>query len=553
MGDPILVSPMRKVMIPRQCPRVAAQGSEGDRCPLDSNYIVANLCSYVDQQTVKLQEIPEDVPTGEMPRHISCVLERNLVDRAIPGTRCTIVGFIDTFDQTKQRMVDTVALKVNYIRVLGIESESSGIGRALSTFSPSEEEFFIQLAHSPNVYERIVENIAPSIHGEYTVDIKKAIACQLFSGSRKQLPDRTHIRGDINILLMGDPSTAKSQFLKFVEKVAPVGVYTSGKGSSAAGLTASVVQDARGDFYLEGGAMVLADGGIVCIDEFDKMHENDRVAIHEAMEQQTISIAKAGITTVLNSRCSVLAAANPVYGRYDDTRSTMENMDFLPSILSRFDLIFIVRDIRDFNRDLEMAKNVMNVHVQSGKVDQSAGEIPLDVMKRFIAYCRAKCSPRLSEDACMVLENNYIAMRDEIRKQSAIDGSNPPVPISVRQLEAVVRIAESLAKMRLAPEATVDDANEALRLFKVSTMSAARSGVVTSDVLPPEIKRQVDLIETMIKSRVAIGSQIARSRVVNSDDRQGYSPFSIERALSALTRRKDFDEKNQGRMLVRLR
>ena len=199
------------------------------------------------------------------------------------------------------------------------------------------------------------------------------------------------------------------------------------------------------------------------------------------MEQQTISIAKAGITTVLNSRCSVLAAANPVYGRYDDTRTTMENMAFLPSILSRFDLIFIVRDIRDFNRDLEMAKNVMNVHVQSGKVEQSAGEIPLDVMKRFIAYCRAKCSPRLSEDACAVLENYYIAMRDEIRRQSAIDGSNPPVPISVRQLEAVVRIAESLAKMRLASEATIDDANEALRLFKVSTLSAARSGVVSTN------------------------------------------------------------------------
>ena len=193
-------------------------------------------------------------------------------------------------------------------------------------------------------------------------DIKKAIACLLFAGSRKVLPDHTRIRGDINVLLMGDPSTAKSQFLKFVEKVAPVGVYTSGKGSSAAGLTASVVQDAKGEFFLEGGAMVLADGGVVCIDEFDKMRETDRVAIHEvafswggnsqAMEQQTISIAKAGITTVLNSRCAVLAAANPIYGRYDDTRSTADNIDFLPSILSRFDLIFIVRDIRDYARDI---------------------------------------------------------------------------------------------------------------------------------------------------------------------------------------------------------
>ena len=180
---------------------------------------------------------------------------------------------------------------MSYIRVLGVHVEESGIGRAISTFSPSEEELFHTLASSPNVYDRIVKSIAPALSGEYTVDIKKAIACLLFSGSRKVLPDRTRIRGDINVLLMGDPSTAKSQFLKFVEKVAPVGVYTSGKGSSAAGLTASVVQDARvgvecggenqGDFYLEGGAMVLADGGVVCIDEFDKMHENDRVAIHE--------------------------------------------------------------------------------------------------------------------------------------------------------------------------------------------------------------------------------------------------------------------------------
>ena len=205
---------------------------------------------------------------------------------------------------------------------------------------------------------------------------------------------------------MGDPSTAKSQFLKFVEKVAPVGVYTSGKGSSAAGLTASVVQDAKGEFFLEGGAMVLADGGVVCIDEFDKMRETDRVAIHEvafswggnsqAMEQQTISIAKAGITTVLNSRCAVLAAANPIYGRYDDTRSTADNIDFLPSILSRFDLIFIVRDIRDYARDIEMAKNVMNVHLHAGKNTQEE-DLPLDFLKRYIAYCRAKCSPRLNQ------------------------------------------------------------------------------------------------------------------------------------------------------------
>lgn len=197
------------------------------------------------------------------------------------------------------------------------------------------------------------------------------------------------------------------------------------------------------------------------------------------MEQQTISIAKAGITTVLNSRCSVLAAANPIYGRYDDTRSTSENIDFLPSILSRFDLIFIVRDIRDYNRDIEMAKNVMNIHVESGKELRRNEDIPMDVMKRYIAYCRAKCSPRLNEEASEILRNHYVSIREEIHTQSLADGSNPSVPISVRQLEAIIRIAEALAKMRLSPEATVEDVNEALRLFKVSTLSAARSGVVS--------------------------------------------------------------------------
>ena len=196
------------------------------------------------------------------------------------------------------------------------------------------------------------------------------------------------------------------------------------------------------------------------------------------MEQQTISIAKAGITTVLNSRCSVLAAANPIYGRYDDTRSASENIDFLPSILSRFDLIFIVRDVRDYNRDIEMAKSVMNVHVASGKEAAGGEDIPMETMKRYIAYCRAKCSPRLSEEASEILKNHYVAIREDVRAQSPADGASA-VPISVRQLEAIIRIAEALAKMRLSPEATIEDVNEALRLFKVSTLSAAKSGVVS--------------------------------------------------------------------------
>lgn len=198
------------------------------------------------------------------------------------------------------------------------------------------------------------------------------------------------LRGDINVLLLGDPGTAKSQLLKFVEKIAPIAIYTSGKGSSAAGLTASVQRDAQSrEFYLEGGAMVLADGGVVCIDEFDKMRDEDRVAIHEAMEQQTISIAKAGITTILNARTSVLAAANPIFGRYDDMKSPGENIDFQTTILSRFDMIFIVKDEHNADRDRILAEHVSRLHMgQSVQQEEAAGAIPMDKLKRYITYCK---------------------------------------------------------------------------------------------------------------------------------------------------------------------
>ena len=210
-------------------------------------------------------------------------------------------------------------------------------------------------------------------------------------GSKKILPDGMKLRGDINVLLLGDPGTAKSQLLKFVERCSPIAIYTSGKGSSAAGLTASVQRDTTTrEFYLEGGAMVLADGGVVCIDEFDKMRDEDRVAIHEAMEQQTISIAKAGITTILNARTSVLAAANPIFGRYDDLKSPGENIDFQTTILSRFDMIFIVRDSHDRAQDERIAKHVMGIHMgEGGQEEQVEAEFSVEKMRRYIAFCKA--------------------------------------------------------------------------------------------------------------------------------------------------------------------
>jgi DNA replication licensing factor MCM5 len=279
----------------------------------------------------------------------------------------------------------------------------------------------------------------------------------LFGGSRKKLPDNTTLRGDINVLLIGDPSTAKSQFLKFVEQTAAIAVYTSGKGSSAAGLTASITKDMNtGEFQIEGGALVLADGGIVCIDEFDKMKQADRVAIHEAMEQQTISVAKAGITTRLNSRTSVLAAANPIFGRFDDYKAVQDQIELKSTILSRFDCIFIVRDINNPESNERIANHILNIH-QGKAIKNIESSIPFELLKKYIKYARNRVQPRLSALAADKLANQYVSDRQKAKENAQLRNSGNPIPITVRQLEAVIRLSESLAKMRLKNEVELEE------------------------------------------------------------------------------------------------
>merc|ERR1719502_922027 len=293
--------------IPGACDGNSLRGPM-EKCPPNPFVIVDDLCEYVDEQILKLQELPDHVPVGEMPRHVDLCVSQYLVDRASPGARLTAIGIFCATEHTtgagmgggRTRGTDTV--KYSYLQVLGANvSQGSAV-----EVTPEDEERFEQMARDPEIRNKIYKSIAPAICAsdkDVIDEVKKAVASLLFGGSRKSLPDGTRLRGDINVLLLGDPSTAKSQFLKFSERAAPIAVYTSGKGSSAAGLTAAVVKQhgREGGFALEGGAMVLADGGIVCIDEFDKMRNDDRVAIHEAMEQQTISIAKASITTMLST------------------------------------------------------------------------------------------------------------------------------------------------------------------------------------------------------------------------------------------------------------
>ena len=368
-----------------------------DRCPLDPYFVVHEKCRFVDQQVLKIQEAPDQVPVGELPRHILVSADRYLTNKVVPGSRCTIMGIFTIYQSKGSKGASSaVAIRNPYLRAVGIQSEVDHTAKGNLTFSEEEEQEFLELSRRPDLYEVFANCIAPSIYGN--ADIKKAIACLLLGGSKKVLPDGMKLRGDINVLLLGDPGTAKSQLLKFVEKVSPIAIYTSGKGSSAAGLTASVQRDtATREFYLEGGAMVLADGGVVCIDEFDKMRDEDRVAIHEAMEQQTISIAKAGITTILNARTSVLAAANPIFGRYDDMKSPGENIDFQTTILSRFDMIFIVKDEHDRAKDERIARHVMGIHMGRGRVEEGdvQAEIGVEKMRRYIAYCKRLVFPLL--------------------------------------------------------------------------------------------------------------------------------------------------------------
>ncbi|ERN10340.1 DNA replication licensing factor MCM5 [Amborella trichopoda] len=534
-------------IVPRSCDHVAQPGEEP--CPVDPWIMVPDKSKYVDQQTLKLQENPEDVPTGELPRNTLLSLDRHLVQTIVPGTRLTIMGIYSIYQASGSAVQKgAVAVRQPYIRVVGIDQDHDTNSGGLSSFTVDEKKEFLEFAQRRDSYARICSMIAPSIFGHDNV--KKAIACLLFGGSRKKLPDGVRLRGDINVLLLGDPSTAKSQFLKFVEKTAPIAVYTSGKGSSAAGLTASVIRDSSSrEFYLEGGAMVLADGGVVCIDEFDKMRVEDRVAIHEAMEQQTISIAKAGITTVLNSRTSVLAAANPPSGRYDDLKSAQDNIDLQTTILSRFDLIFIVKDVRKYDQDKLIASHIIKVHAGAGMATKESDVSDKDNwLKRFIQYCRMFCKPRLSDAAASMLQNKYLEIRQKIRQQAHEAGAAAPIPITVRQLEAIIRISESLAKMRLSSEATEEHVAEALRLFNVSTMDAARSGISEPT---DEMRKEIQQVETQIRRRMGIGSIMSERRLIDELTRMGMSESIIRRALLTMHQRDELEYKRERRIIVR--
>ena len=399
---------------------------------------------YIDTQTARMQEPLENLSGGTEPKQMLMVLEDDLVDTLNPGDKVRITGTLRTFREERSGKFKNY-IYVNHVEPLEQEFEELQL-------SEEDEEQIIELSKDPNIYEKIIKSTAPSIKGYR--DVKEAIALQLFGGSAKQLEDETKLRGDIHILIVGDPGIGKSQILKYVSRLAPRSIYTSGKGTTGAGLTAAAVRDELGGWSLEAGALVLGDQGNVCVDELDKMRSEDRSALHEALEQQTVSIAKAGIMATLNSRCSVLAAANPKFGRFDKYKILAEQIDLPAPIISRFDLIFVIEDTPSKEGDAELADHILKIH----KENTINYEIEPELLRKYIAYSRKTCNPTLTEEANEVLKEFYVSTRNSNPEEQGA------VPITARQLEAIIRLAEASAKIKLKDVVETEDAKKAVRL-----------------------------------------------------------------------------------------
>jgi len=410
--------------------------------------------TFMDSQELRVQERPEDLPPGQLPRSLNIkLIGSEIVDVARPGDHISIVGTVravaPTLPTVGKLRAFILHLDANSIAVLGKEPE-------MVLPSPEEEERILELAKDPWIHRKIISSIAPSIYGYDHV--KEAIMYLLFGGVQKSLPDIT-IRGELNVLLIGDPGTAKSQLLQYVARLAPRGLYTSGRGTTAAGLTAAVIREKRGGMTLEAGALVLADKGIACIDEMDKMRKDDRVAIHEAMEQHTVSIAKGGIVATLNARTAILAAANPALGRYEPHRTVAENISLPITILSRFDLIFILRDEPNKEADSKMSEHILEIHRKG--LSPVEPPIPSELLRKYISYAKG-IKPVLTKEALQRLKDFYLAMRSV----SETEGS--PVAITARQLESLVRTAEARARSTLRKEILAEDAEAAIAIMNRS-------------------------------------------------------------------------------------
>lgn len=449
--------------------------------------LIHNRCKYIDKQLIKLQESPDDMPAGQTPSTVSLVACADLVDKVSPGDRVYVTGIYRANPVrvlARQRKIkSTFKTTIDVIHYRKAKAERLHDESSDLRLNPDRVDRLKALAKDDGNYDRLAHSLCPSIFGH--IDVKKGVLLQLFGGTRKEAPGKysdpkqRHFRAEVNILLCGDPGTSKSQILQYVHKLVPRGQYTSGKGSSAVGLTAYVTRDIdTKQLVLQTGALVMCDGGICCIDEFDKMSDSTRSVLHEVMEQQTLSIAKAGIVCQLNARTSVLAAANPVSSDWDKTKTIIENVKMPDTLLSRFDLIFLLLDPNNEAYDTKLAMHLVSLYHRNANEEREE-LISHEVLKDYIAYARASIQPKLSNQSAQLLIDNYIELRD----QGNIKGRITAYP---RNLESLIRLSEAHARMRFSATVESEDVLEAVRLTKEALKHSSTdpvSGKIGSNVL----------------------------------------------------------------------
>lgn len=486
------------------------------------------MSTFMNSQEIRIQERPEDLPPGQLPRAVDIKLSEDLVDIARPGDRVSIIGIAraqQEFAGRKARLrTFELLLDANYVDVMGKEIEVVEI-------TPEDERLIRELAKDPFIHRKLIASLAPSIYGYG--DIKEAVLYLLFGGVPKRLPDGVSIRSEINVLLVGDPGVAKSQLLQYVARIAPRGLYTSGRGTTAAGLTAAVVREKSGGMVLEAGALVLADKGVACIDEIDKMRPEDRVAIHEVLEQHTVSVAKGGIVATLNARAAVLAAANPSLGRYDPYRNITDNISLPVTLLTRFDLLFIMKDIPEPDSDRRMSEHILTLH----RLKTTPEEPPLlpDLLRKYIAYAK-RVEPVLSEEAVNEIRQYYLKMR------SMSGSSESPVVITPRQLEALVRLSEARARSFLRDRVEAEDARSIIRLM---TLSLQDVGIDTSTG-----KMDIDVIMTGKPKSLRDKMQVVLSTFADLEKQLGIVEDST--LYQALSRKVDVTDEDARRLVDQL-
>ena len=418
----------------------------------------------VDTQRLVIEESPESLTGGEQPKRINVFVKEDLVEpkmeeKTTPGSRVKVIGVLKEVPVP----LSTGGLSTRFELAL----EANNIIPLEETFeeldiNEEDEKQILELSEDPEVYNKLAKSIAPSIWG-YD-EIKRSLVLQLFSGVEKLRADGSKSRGDIHILLVGDPGVAKSVTLGFMANISPKGRYVVGKSASGAGLTATVVRDEylKG-WSLEAGAMVLANKGLVCIDELEKMDPQDRSAMHEAMEQQSVTISKANVQATLRAQTSVLAAANPKFGRFDPYQSIAQQIDLPPTLINRFDIIFTLRDLPDRSKDEQIATHVLHEH----SIESQSMLIPRELFRKYVAYAKQRVHPELSKEAIEELKNFYVELRNRpISSESAMR----PIPISARQLQALIRMSEASAKLRLSDKVSREDAKQAIEIMKYYLM-----------------------------------------------------------------------------------